>query len=125
MIWLSVALGGALGAMSRYGLTLLIPVSHNGFPWAIWFANVLGSILIALFYVLIVDKGVLALTEQWRLFIVVGFLGALTTFSSFALDGLLLWQNGELVIALIYIISTVVACLVCAGLTISILQRLL
>lgn len=123
MIWLSVALGGALGAMSRYGLTLLIPVSSNGFPWAIWFANVLGAILIALFYVLIVEKAVLA--EQWRFFIIVGFLGALTTFSSFTLDGLLLWQNGEFVIALTYIVSTVVACLVCAGLTVSIFQRLL
>ncbi len=123
MIWLSIAIGGALGAMSRYGLTLLIPVSSNGFPWAIWFANVLGSILIALFYVLIVEKAVLA--EQWRFFIIVGFLGALTTFSSFALDGLLLWQNGELVIALTYIVSTVLACLVCAGLTVNILQRLL
>jgi len=123
MIWLSIALGGALGAMSRYALTLLIPVSSSGFPWAIWFANVLGSILIALFYVLIVEKAVLA--EQWRFFIIVGFLGALTTFSSFTLDGLLLWQNGEVIIALVYIISTVVACLVCAGLTVGILQRLL
>jgi len=109
--------------ISRYALTLLIPVSSSGFPWAIWFANVLGSILIALFYVLIVEKAVLA--EQWRFFIIVGFLGALTTFSSFTLDGLLLWQNGEVIIALVYIISTVVACLVCAGLTVGILQRLL
>ena len=123
MIWLAVAVGGALGAMSRYGLTLLIPISSNGFPWAIWFANIIGSISIALFYVIIVEKALIA--EQWRYFIIVGFLGALTTFSSFALDGILLWQNGEPLVALNYVVSTVFACLICAGLTISLVQRLL
>ena len=123
MIWLFVALGGALGAMSRYWLIQFVPLTVNGFPWAIWFANVAGSILIGLFYVLIIEKGIIS--EQLRPFIMVGFLGALTTFSSVALDSVLLWQNGEASVALAYIISSVVTCLLCAGLTIAVAQRVL
>ena len=123
MIWLFVALGGALGAVSRYGLTQLVPVAASGFPWAIWFANVLGSMLMGLLYVLIIERGIIA--QQWTPFLMVGFLGALTTFSSFAVDGVLLWQNGQVSIALAYIISSVVTCLLCAGMTIVAMQRLL
>lgn len=123
MIWLFVALGGALGAVSRYGLTQLVPVAASGFPWAIWFANVLGSMLMGLLYVLIIERGIIA--QQWTPFLMVGFLGALTTFSSFAVDGVLLWQNGQVSIALAYITSSVVTCLLCAGMTIVAMQRLL
>jgi CrcB protein len=123
MIWLFVALGGALGAVSRYGLTQLVPIAASGFPWAIWFANVIGSMLMGFFYVLIIERGIIA--EQWTPFIMVGFLGALTTFSSFALDGVLLWQNGQVSIALVYIISSIVACLLCAGFTVIVMQRVL
>jgi CrcB protein len=121
MIWLFVALGGALGAVSRYGLTQLVPIAANGFPWAIWSANVFGSMLMGLLYVLIIERGIIA--QQWTPFLMVGFLGALTTFSSFALDGVLLWQSGQVSIALAYIISSVVTCLLCAGMTIVAMQR--
>lgn len=123
MIWLFVAIGGALGAMSRYGITQLVPVAANGFPWAIWTANIVGSILMGLFYVVIIEKALIA--EQWRPFIMVGFLGALTTFSSFALDGVLLWQNGQGAVALLYIISSVVTCLLGAAITIAVMQRII
>jgi CrcB protein len=123
MIWIFVALGGALGAVTRYGLTQVIPIAASGFPWAIWFANVVGSIIIGLSYVLIVERG--AIAPQWSPFIIVGYLGALTTFSSFSLDSVLLWQNGQVSIALAYVISTVVACLLSAAATITIMQRVL
>jgi CrcB protein len=123
MIWLFVALGGALGAVSRYGLTQLVPIAASGFPWAIWFANVFGSMLMGLLYVLIIERGIIA--QQWAPFLMVGFLGALTTFSSFAVEGVLLWQNGQVSIALAYIISSVVTCLLCAGMTIVATQRVL
>ncbi len=123
MIWLFVALGGALGAVSRYGLTQLVPIAASGFPWAIWFANVFGSMLMGLLYVLIIERGIIA--QQWAPFLMVGFLGALTTFSSFALDAVLLWQNGQFGTALAYIISSVVTCLLCAGITVIVMQRVL
>jgi CrcB protein len=61
-------------------------------------------------YVLIVEKG--GLPEQARNILMVGFLGAFTTFSTFSLDAISLWQNGGQLAALIYVISTVVLCLV-------------
>ncbi len=113
MYWLTIAIGGALGAISRYGLIQLLSPVGNGFPWAIWTANIIGSASVGLCYVVIVEKGIIA--EQWRPFMMIGFLGALTTFSTFALDSLLLWQNGQLGTAVIYIVSSVIGCLLCAA----------
>ena len=123
MLWLAVALGGALGAMSRYGLTLWLAPTLDGFPWATWVANIIGSILIGLFYVLITEKGLI--NEQWRPLLMVGFLGALTTFSTFALDSVLLWQNNQWVDGLLYILSSVIGCLLCVTGSIWLLQKLL
>ena len=121
MTWLAVAFGGALGALSRFALMLLLPANAPNFPWAIWIANVMGSVLLGLFYVLAMEKGMMP--QTWRPFIAVGFLGALTTFSSFALDGILLWQQGQSVIAITYIVSTLVLCLVGTASTILLAQR--
>ena len=60
-------------------------------------------------YVLIVEKG--GLPDQARSILMVGFLGAFTTFSTFSLDALNLWQNGGQLMALIYVVSTVALCL--------------
>lgn len=112
MQWLAVAIGGALGAMSRYGLNLWFATaatSGANFPWATLTANIAGSMLIGIAYVLIVDKGIVA--EAWRPLLMVGFLGALTTFSTFALDALLLWQQQQWYYALIYLFLSVFGCL--------------
>jgi CrcB protein len=60
-------------------------------------------------YVLIVERG--GLPEQARHLLMVGFLGAFTTFSTFSLDAISLWQNGGQTMALIYVFSTVFSCL--------------
>lgn len=111
MHWVSVALGGALGAVCRYWVSIcLLPVTSYKFPFATLSVNVAGSLLMGVLYVLIVEKG--GLPEQARNILMVGFLGAFTTFSTFSLDAISLWQNGGQLAALIYIISTVVLCLV-------------
>jgi CrcB protein len=71
--------------------------------------NVAGSLLMGILYVLIVERG--GLPEQARHLLMVGFLGAFTTFSTFSLDAISLWQNGGQTVALIYVISTVFSCL--------------
>ena len=72
-------------------------------------ANVLGCLLVGLAFVLIVDKGLVA--PEYRPFVITGFLGALTTFSTFSLDALLLWQNGAPAVAVVYSLVTLLSCL--------------
>ena len=82
------------------------------FPLGTFVVNVLGSFLIGVFFVLLAEKAQIA--EQWRPIIVVGFLGGLTTFSTFSLDALLLFEQGHYNTALFYIISSIVLCLIAA-----------
>ena len=73
-------------------------------------------------FVLILEKG--ALPPEMRSLLMIGFLGAFTTFSTFSLDALGLWQNGHLFLALVYALGTVVLCL--AAITVAVwLTRLL
>jgi CrcB protein len=111
MHWMSVALGGALGAVCRYWVSVsLLPVSNFKFPYATLSVNVVGSLLMGILYVIIVEKG--GLPEQARHLLMIGFLGAFTTFSTFSLDAISLWQNGGQLMALTYVISSVVFCLI-------------
>jgi CrcB protein len=111
MHWISIALGGALGAVCRYWVSLsLLPVSSYKFPFATLSVNVAGSLLMGVLYVLIVEKG--GLPDQARHILMVGFLGAFTTFSTFSLDAISLWQNGAQLMALIYVVSSVALCLI-------------
>ena len=110
MHWLSIAIGGAMGAMGRYWVSsCLLPISSYKFPYATFSVNVVGSLLMGILYVLIVERG--GLPEQARHLLMVGFLGAFTTFSTFSLDAISLWQNGGQTMALMYVFSTVFSCL--------------
>ncbi|MGI1677838.1 MAG: fluoride efflux transporter CrcB [Cellvibrionaceae bacterium] len=110
MNFIAVALGGALGALSRYCIIAYVfPVQANRFPTGTLVANVVGCILIGIFYVVIVQKNLLG--PQWRLFIITGLLGALTTFSTFSIEAVQLWEYGHSGMALVYITSSLVACL--------------
>ncbi|MDG1693367.1 MAG: fluoride efflux transporter CrcB [Porticoccaceae bacterium] len=111
MHWISVALGGAVGAVCRYWVSVsLLPVSGYKFPFATLSVNVIGSLFMGILYVLIVEKG--GLPDQARNILMVGFLGAFTTFSTFSLDAISLWQNGGQLMALIYVFATVALCLI-------------
>ena len=123
MHWLAVAIGGALGAMARYGISgwIFDSTSHK-FPYATLSVNVKGSLVMGVLFVLILEKG--ALPPEMRSLLMIGFLGAFTTFSTFSLDALGLWQNGHLFLALVYALGTVVLCL--AAITVAVwLTRLL
>ncbi|MCK9503005.1 MAG: fluoride efflux transporter CrcB [Porticoccaceae bacterium] len=118
-----VAVGGALGALGRYAVNgLVYPLMGTKFPLATLVVNVSGSVLMGIFYVLIIEKG--ALAPEWRNFLMVGLLGAFTTFSTFSLDALALWQNGHLLLALVYIFLNVALCLAGIGLAIYITRLL-
>lgn len=77
--------GGALGTLARYGLTQAMP--RGPFPWGTVAVNALGSLAIGLAMGLWLAEGK---AEAWRVFLVVGFLGAFTTMSAFAYESAVL-----------------------------------
>ena len=82
---LIVMFGGSLGAASRYGANLLtVKLWGTGFPWGTLLVNLTGCFLIGLIFAL-ADR-IRLLTPEMRLFLITGYLGALTTFSSFSLE---------------------------------------
>lgn len=110
LYYLWIAAGGAVGAMARYGLMNLVDgLSESRFPLGTLVVNLIGSILIGVFFVLISERFVLS--QEMRALLVVGFVGAFTTFSTFSLDALLLLQYGYILQALAYILASVVLCL--------------
>ncbi len=110
MQWLAVAGGGALGALARFGVSALVaPLAGTRFPLATLVINVSGCIAMGVLYVLIVERA--ALPPEWRNFLMIGFLGAYTTFSAFSLDALALWQNGHPALAALYVGLSVMLCL--------------
>lgn len=111
--YLAIAFGGAAGAVSRYWLSTTVErFNGTAFPFGTFFVNVVGSFLIGVFFIIFAEK--LQLVDQWRPIVIIGFLGALTTFSTFSLDALLLFQQGHYNTAFFYILSSVVLCLFAA-----------
>ncbi len=108
-----VACGGAFGATLRYLIGLgMISLFGKGFPFATLAVNVLGSLIMGFIFQL-VQQGTLSSSPWWPL-IGVGFLGALTTFSTFSMDNLLLLQQGDLLKAMLNVALNVVVCILAA-----------
>jgi fluoride exporter len=100
-----VAIGGALGAVARYGTqALAFRTFGPAFPVGTLAANVLGSFLMGLAAAWLLDRDL----ARFAPFVIVGFLGAYTTFSTYALDALKLWERGEALPALGYVLGSVV-----------------
>lgn len=92
---LMIALGGAIGAVARFGTVVLTAFwLGNRLPYGTLLVNGLGSFLAGFLMVIIMER--LAFAELWRLFLVVGFLGAYTTFSSFSWETWVLFERGDL-----------------------------
>lgn len=107
MTWLAVAAGGALGALSRYLLNgWLTGMLGRGFPWGTFGANLLGCCLIGALYVWLTQE--LRLAPIWQAVLMAGFTGAFTTFSTFALETLTLFESGRGLVAALYVSSSLV-----------------
>lgn len=89
---LLIALAGAIGTVSRYGLTRLVQhFTHDGFPWGTFAVNIIGCLLFGTFITLAEHR--LEVSEETKTILLVGFFGAFTTFSTFAFDsGRFLWE---------------------------------
>jgi len=119
---LFVALGGAGGAVSRYLLANWIHEWWEGHvPIGTLLVNVLGSLLIGVFYVMVVEKGLVH--PDWRGVLIVGFLGAFTTFSTFSLETVQLFEAGRTMHALAYMLASTLLCVLAAGVAIQLTRQ--
>lgn len=109
----AVALGGALGAPARYGLAELVPAATGGFPWATFVTNVTGSFALGLVLALVLER--FRSIRYLRPFVATGFLGAYTTYSTFAVEIDLLVRDGRGALALAYVAASLVAGLAAVG----------
>ena len=110
--YLLVASGGAVGAMARHWVYNAGPFPGQKSILATLFVNVAGSLLIGVMYVLVTERA--QLSPEWRSFVSVGFLGAFTTYSTYSLEAVQLLQRGELGTALLYLVGTMLLCLLAA-----------
>ncbi|GAB1265211.1 fluoride efflux transporter CrcB [Aurantivibrio infirmus] len=123
MHWLAIALGGALGAIGRYSIVAhLFPVTPSRFPFGTLSVNILGSFLMGICYVLIVEKALVS--EYWRFLLMTGFLGAFTTYSAFSLEAIQLWQFGHAATAILYSLLSLFGCLAAVLISIFITHRI-
>jgi fluoride exporter len=102
----AIAVGGALGASARYGVAQLVHVGPGTFPWATFWTNVTGSF--ALGAVLVLVAGRYPPRRFARPFVATGFLGAYTTYSTFAVETVLLARDGEAAVAGVYAAASLV-----------------
>jgi CrcB protein len=104
-----VAAGGALGSTLRYlNFRLFHWVFERPVPLATFTVNVVGCLLMGMAYAWLVDKALG--NENLRLFVMMGFLGALTTWSSFSLEAGLMLEHGQAMKAAIYATATILSC---------------
>lgn len=100
MIWqiLAVGVGGSFGALARFGLTIWVErFLRLSAPWPTFTVNMVGCLLFGILYQLTAEKGLLS--PDYRPFLLTGFLGAMTTFSTFKHDNFLLFNGGEWILA--------------------------
>ncbi len=103
---LAVGIGGAFGAISRYLINISpLATLFEKFPFPTFFINITGSFLIGFLFIVFTDK--LQINENLRLAIMVGFLGAFTTFSTFELEIWSLVKENQFFTAFLYLFLSV------------------
>jgi CrcB protein len=106
-VLVAIAVGGALGALARYGISRWIHVAKDTFPWATFVTNLSGAFVLGVFLTVVVNR--FADRRLPRPFFAIGFLGAFTTFSTMAVETVTLIKDGYPLLGVGYIVVSIVA----------------
>ncbi|AJI53040.1 fluoride efflux transporter CrcB [Francisella philomiragia] len=114
LLLILVGIGGGLGAMSRFALTQATASISKQIPIGILMCNIIGSLIIGMMAAFLIQTKLFNedISTYVRSLFVTGFLGGFTTFSSFSLDILNLLQRGEALLAIGYILVSVIVSLI-------------
>jgi CrcB protein len=108
MSFLIVFIGAGIGGSIRHGVNLLAArLVGVSFPYGTISINIVGSLLMGLCAAYFAFRGEGA-SQPWRLFLTTGILGGFTTFSTFSLDVAVLWERGDVIGALLYVLGSVI-----------------
>ena len=108
-IYFAIALGGSLGAISRYSVsTATYSWLGSNFPYGTLMVNVTGSLVMGFLTVVLVQR--FDVSDEVRLGLIIGFIGSFTTFSAFSMDTIHWIESGAVIKALVYILVSVIAC---------------
>ena len=119
-----IALGGATGALSRHFLANWVHTLWQGtLPLGTLLVNMLGSFAIGIVYVLLMERQLLH--PDWRGVLMVGFLGAFTTFSTFSLETIGLMEAGHIAHAVIYMLGSAIVCVLMAGIAMQLTRAII
>jgi len=105
-----IAAGGATGALMRYWMSNgIYALFGRGFPYGTLTVNVVGSLLMGFCYVFMIER--MDVSVEWRAAIMIGLIGAFTTFSTFSIETLNLLESGEQMKAALNILLSVTLCI--------------
>ena len=94
-----------LGASARYGIAVQLPSEPGQFPWATWWTNLTGSLLLGLLLAVVIER--LPQAHRLRAFLATGVLGAFTTMSAYQVEAALLLEDGHLATGALYGVGSV------------------
>lgn len=110
---IAVFVGGGLGSVLRYAMTLWIPVTGQSyFPWATFLSNIAASFVLGLLIGLGIKS---SLDNRIPLLLIVGFCGGFSTFSTFSNEVFVLLERGDYAQSICYALSSMVTCVVAVG----------
>lgn len=102
---LLVGLGGFAGSSARYLMQLVFPHYPGAFPWGTFLINIIGSLLIGIIYGLAEEHKIM--NQEMRLLLAIGFCGSFTTFSTFSVENLQMFQIGSYAHLIVNIVLSV------------------
>lgn len=111
---LAIFIGGGLGSLSRYGISILLKTYSMDFPFATLAVNIIGSLILGFTIALFWNKT--HFHDTLKVAITVGFCGGLTTFSTFSWETFDLIKNGEIVLAMLYAFISILVCILAISL---------